>query len=83
MGGSGTEQAGTKETVSSFKESEHLMRLHVGGVLKRVNLVIFFLQADSISIKGIYPGYENKKPKKMRLTPYTRNLKFLKIFTSV
>ena len=31
----------------------------VGGVLKRVNLVNFFLQADSISIKGIYPGYEN------------------------
>ena len=36
-----------------------------GGTLL-VNLVNFFLQADSISIKGIYPGYENQKFKKMR-----------------
>ena len=55
----------------------------LGGVLKRVNLVNFFLQVDSISIKGIYPGYENKEPKKMRLTPHMRDFKFLKIFTSV
>ena len=33
----------------------------------------FFFQADSISIKGIYPGYEIEKPKKMRLTPDTHN----------
>ena len=33
---------------------------------------------DFISIKGIYPGYENERPKKMRLTPDTRNFKFLK-----
>ena len=31
-----------------------------GGTLL-VNLVNFFLQADSTSIKGIYPEYENQK----------------------
>ena len=54
----------------------------VGGVLKLVNLVNIFLQADSISFKGIYPGYKNEKLKKMRLTPNMRNFKFLEIFTS-
>ena len=42
----------------------------IEGVLKRVNLVIFFLQADSITIQGIYPGYKKKKTKqKKHLTP--------------
>ena len=36
----------------------------VGGVLKRVNLVNFLLQADSISFKGIYPGYKKTNWKK-------------------
>ena len=45
----------------------------VGGVLKRINLVNFFLQADSITFKGIYPGFKNEKPEKMRLTPDTRD----------
>ena len=31
----------------------------LGWVLKRVNLVNFFLKVDSIGIEGIYPGYEN------------------------
>ena len=39
------------------------------GVLKRVNLVNFFLQADSISFKGIYPGYKNEKLKKNAIDP--------------
>ena len=43
--------------------------LLVGVWLKRVNLVNFFSQVDSIRIKGTYPGYENEKPKKVRLTP--------------
>ena len=51
-----------------------------GGVLKWVNQVKIFLQVDSISIKGIYPGYENEKPKKMRLTPDTRDFKCFEIF---
>ena len=35
----------------------------VVGVPKRVNLVNNFLQVDSISIKGIYPGYKNEEKK--------------------
>ena len=49
--------SGSTEKVGPFLSCPVL--LGVGGVLKRVNLVNFFLQADSISIKGIYPGYKN------------------------
>ena len=38
--------------------------IEVGGGKKRVNLVNLFCQVDSISIKGTYPGYDNKKTKK-------------------
>ena len=55
----------------------------VGGGLKRINLVNFFFQANSISFKGIYPGYGNEKLKKICLTPDTRNYKVLKNFKSV
>ena len=43
----------------------------LGGGKERVNLVNFFYQVDSISIKGTYPGYKNEKPKKMRFDPPT------------
>ena len=45
------------------------------GVAKWVNLVIFFWQMDSISIKGAYPGYK-KENKKMRFNPPHLNLIF-------
>ena len=36
-----------------------------GGVWsKRVSLVLFFWQVDSISIKGTYPGYKKENLKK-------------------
>ena len=57
--------------------------LVLGGGKERVNLVNFFYQVDSISIKGTYPGYKNEKPKKMRFDPPTLTLIFLKNFTSV
>ena len=38
----------------------------VGRGAKRVNLVNFFWQVDSISVKGTYPGYKNKKLKKKK-----------------
>ena len=47
-----------------------------GGLLKWVNLVIFFLKADSISIRVSIQ--DTKKTKKMRLIPDTRNIKFWK-----
>ena len=50
----------------------------LGGGAKRVNLVNFFLQVDSISIKGTYPGYKNKKPRKMRFNPQHLTLSFWK-----
>ena len=51
-----------------------------GGVLKRVNLVIFFLKADSISFKGIYPGYKNKKTGNNAFDPWYARLLVFKFF---
>ena len=50
-----------------------------GGGLKQVNLVNFFWQVDSISIKGTFSGYKNEKPKKMRFNPPHLTLSFWKI----
>ena len=46
------------------------------NTVTRVNLVKKFPQSDSISIKGTYPGYGNKKKKEMRFNPSHMTLSF-------
>ena len=50
----------------SFQLCRQLGSVLVGGGAKRVNIVNFLWQLDSISIKGTYPGYKNKKQKKKK-----------------
>ena len=67
--------AAQKTLVSLEKTPKQTLCSHpIEGVLKRVNLVIFFLQADSITIQGIYPGYKKKKQNKKSIWPLTQSI---------
>ena len=71
------------ETMKVIVYCFEVRRLTLWGVLRRVNLVKYEFQVDSIRDQGTDSGYEEKKFQTVFLTPVKLTLLFLKHFTSV